>query len=241
MRKLILLCLACVVLVAPAAAQSKKTQDLIKDLKDKNPKIRAGAAEDLGKLAAVKLSEAKFALPALRAAQKDADPAVRKAVLEALGQIDPDAKTYVPLLTETLKREKDPLVQVAAVSALIQIEPLPKSALPVLLDVHKAALASQKDTNDPQNLRATLMAAIVKLDPDPKKTVPFYVEVLKRDRNVNIRLQALAALGQVGAAAKSAIPAIQEVLRAAKLLKDKDGGLTKAAEEALLKIQPKDK
>lgn len=243
MRKVIvvgLLGLAVILGTGSAPAQSKKTQELIKDLKDKNPKVRIGAAEDLGRLASVKLADAKSALPALRAAQKDADPGVRKAVLEALGQIE-EPKSYTPLLIDTLKKEKDPGVLVTATSALVQLTPPPKSALPALTEAHKAALAAQKDTTDPQRLRATLLNAIAKLDPDPKKLVPVYIDVLKRERNVPIKLQTVTALGQIGPPAKGAIPALLEVQRTAKLLKDKDMGLAKEAESALQKIQAKSK
>ena len=49
--------------------QSRKAQELINDLKDKSPKVRVSAADDLGRLAGVKISDARTALPALRRRQ----------------------------------------------------------------------------------------------------------------------------------------------------------------------------
>src|SRR5262245_40416578 len=74
MRKVIGLFLGLSILglspLGPLAAQNKKAPVLIKELEDKNPKVRAGAAEDIGSLADVRLADAKTALPALRTALK---------------------------------------------------------------------------------------------------------------------------------------------------------------------------
>ena len=92
--------LACLLLLSSLAlSQSAKTKDLMKGvLSDKSPKDRVVAAEELGNLAAIKLSEAKLALPVLRTAlYKDADPTVRKAALE-MG-FTPDAASRMVLGT----------------------------------------------------------------------------------------------------------------------------------------------
>src|SRR5262249_60015187 len=110
---------------------------LIKELADKNVKVRVAAAEDLGNLAELRLADAKTALPALREAQKDADPNVRKAVLDALGKIEPE--NYGTLLQDTLKKDTDPVVQLSAVTALGQLMPPVKGAVPVLIEGFKAS------------------------------------------------------------------------------------------------------
>src|SRR5262249_35622967 len=125
-------------LAAPVAGQSKKAAELIKDLDDKNPKVRTQAVADLGDLADVRLADAKAALPKLKEWQKDADAGVRKAVVEALGKIEPDQ--YPTLLIETLKTDKDPAVQLAAVQAVQRLGPMAKGAVAVLQEVHKASL-----------------------------------------------------------------------------------------------------
>ena len=61
----------------PVLAQSKKVMELVKDLKSR-PKVRINAAEELGRLADVRLNDAKTALPALKAAMKDPDAGVRQ-------------------------------------------------------------------------------------------------------------------------------------------------------------------
>jgi HEAT repeat protein len=241
MRQLITIAVGCLFLglgTATVSAQSRRAAELIKDLSDKNAKVRLHAAEELGRLAAVKLADAQSALPALKTAQKkDPDPGVRKAALEALGIIEPETKTYLPLLIDTVKRDRDPLVLSAASAALAQLGPQAKSALPALTEAHKATLSAQKDTKDPMGARAALVNALVKIDPEPKKMVPVYIDVLKRDRNLNNRLQTVIALGQIGPPAKPAIPALLAVQKEAKQLKDKDMGLAKETEETLKKIQ----
>lgn len=243
MRWFLLLCLGSMLVglsqTGPVPAQSKKkAMDLVKDLKDKDPKVRINAAEELGRLASIRLADAKSALPALKAAQRDPDSGVRKAVLEAIGAIDPEPKTYVPILIDALKKDKDATVRLSAVTALGQIGPPAKTAVAALVEVQKSLVAVPLD-KDVMGLRKAILDSLNKIDPNPKTLVPVLVDVLKKDKDPTVLLAAVTALGNLGPPAKAAVPALQEVQKTAKALKDKDMGLLKETEAALQKIQAK--
>lgn len=67
---------------------------LIEDLKDKNPTVRAKAAEGLGRLG----QAAKPAIPMLSELMKDSDESVREAAMVALINIDPKLETIAKLI-----------------------------------------------------------------------------------------------------------------------------------------------
>lgn len=127
------------VLVGQLDAEVPKASDvpkLIKDLKDKSPKVRISAAQDLGHLGAVKASDARPAVsPMLEAFRKENDAKVRGAMAEALGKMDPDPKEIIPILGEALKNEKESVnVRMAIAKAFGQMGPAAKEALPILKD-----------------------------------------------------------------------------------------------------------
>ncbi|OAI54638.1 hypothetical protein AYO44_14555 [Planctomycetaceae bacterium SCGC AG-212-F19] len=210
----------------PVAGQSKKTAELIKDLDDKNPKIRSQAVVDIGDLADVRLADAKAALPKLKELQKDTDAGVRKAVVEALGKIEPDQ--YATLLIDTLKTDKDPAVQLAAVQAVQRLGPMAKAAVAVLQEVHKTSLSEPPPKTtaktppanpnmppaDPPAVRRAILGALAAVEPDVKGRMTFMIEVLKPEKDPGVRLTLVQALGQIGPPAKDAVPALVEVQKA---------------------------
>src|SRR5262249_17874549 len=107
------------------------------------PKTRAYAAEELGHVAEIRLSDAKPALGPLIAALKDRSPLVRKAVIEALPKLEPEPKQVVPGYTAIVEKEKDMGVRTAAIKALGQIGPPAKDAVKALQDLQKM-IKSQK-------------------------------------------------------------------------------------------------
>jgi HEAT repeat protein len=138
-----LVSLCCLALLAgPAAAQDVKKEDvpkLIKDLKHGSAKVRIAAADDLGRLGALRAEYAKPAVPSLlELVKKDSDAKVRAAAARALGRMMADPKEAVPVLTEALK-DKAMAVRVAAATALGQFGPDAKEALPALQQVVQEA------------------------------------------------------------------------------------------------------
>jgi HEAT repeat protein len=240
------LCLGCLLLFAglfpPAAeAQSARTKDLMKGvLNDKSPKDRIVAAEELGNLGAIKLSEALVALPALRAAlQKDSDPTVRKAALDAIVKIEPDKG--LELLIDTFKKDKEPVIRLGIIATFSQRGIQAKEAVPVLHETllepfaDKGKVSKEPKTPqpkdqpkpppltppakdaDPQAVRKAIIPILRQLQPEPKEYLPVLLEVLKKDKEPTVRLAAAQALGQLAGRAKDAAPALQEAFKHALL------------------------
>ncbi len=86
----------------------------MKRLTAPDPRTRSLAASALGEM------RARTAVPALIRALDDGDARVRRAVVEALGQIGPAAKTAIPALTRALS-DDDPEVRVKARHTLERI------------------------------------------------------------------------------------------------------------------------
>jgi HEAT repeat protein len=107
----------------------------MKMLTGSSAKDRATAAHKIGLRGIVNATDVLDAIDPLRSAlEKDTDAAVRKEAARALGNIQPDPKDTVPLLTKTVKDDKVLDVRLAATVALGQYGAEAKDALPVLRD-----------------------------------------------------------------------------------------------------------
>jgi HEAT repeat protein len=102
-------CLLALLVAAPlfAATKDEEAKKYAADLKSKDPKVRATAAAELGKLGQI---QKRFATPYvtdLINVLTDSDAKVRGESAKALGLIDPDEKKeLVDKLAELLKAEK---------------------------------------------------------------------------------------------------------------------------------------
>ena len=189
-----------------------------------NPAVRGIALE----LLAAAGSNAKPAVDALVASLADADPAVRGDAALALGAVGVDAAEAVPALATMIeKAAKDDPTRYAAVYALGRIGPAAKASATML-----RSFVSGGD--DP--MLATVAAwALLKIEPDNKEQIPTAVPLLRkalRSENDNVRLQAIVALGELGAAADSAVAMLE-------LMSEDDPlpSLRKAAAAAAAKIK----
>jgi len=213
-----------------AQGQSKKTNELIKLLGDRNPKTRQSAAAEIAELATVKLAEARFALPALRdIVRKDADAAVRLAALDALGKIEPDR--HAAVLLDAVQQAREPEFRIAVVGELGKLGPRAKATLPALQDilrnppeVPKTPPKSSKsppgagtpDPNDPQAVRKAIVPVLRLIDPASKEHLPLFLAVLTKDRDPGLRTAVVNAIAQQGpAVAAAARPALQDAFKAA--------------------------
>ena len=186
---------------------------------------------------------------------KDKDPALRSHAAFMLGQIGPEAKVAVPILTELLA-DQDRKVRECAAYALGRIGPDAKPAVPVLMELLKdqdylvrwnavralgsvgpgaksaiPALVKLLDGKD-RSLRVNVARTLGHIGADGNTTVRVLVELL-RDRQV--RGAAILALGDVERDAKAAIPALTA------LLGDPDPGIRLDVADALVKINPEAK
>ena len=144
--KTLLLVAGCL-LLAPAEEQAvprkEQVPSLIKLLKNKDAKARAGAAEDLGQVGAVRAQDAEPAVIPLKDALRDKDAGVRRAAAVALGKIRLEAKAVVPELAQGLEDRSSAVVQASAV-ALGAFGAEAREALPALQKAQKNAGADKK-------------------------------------------------------------------------------------------------
>src|SRR5262249_7516148 len=102
--------------------------DGLKALKHEDPLVRYRAAAILGRLP----GNAKFAVPALRAALQDKDGRVRVKVAESLWKIEKTSPNVLLPVLEGALKDKDPAVRVLAPGVLGQLGTKARAALPTL-------------------------------------------------------------------------------------------------------------
>src|SRR5947208_541699 len=95
---LLMLCIREEISAADRFADAKKYTEELKKTKD--PKVRATALIELGKLAQVMKDLVTDALPDIYRALEDKDPAVRAAAALCLGQCDEPADKSIPALVK---------------------------------------------------------------------------------------------------------------------------------------------
>jgi HEAT repeat protein len=206
---------------APSLAQQDKKGGLdipdgLKALKNPDPSVRYNAAELLLRLGPV----AKFAVPALQEALKDANGRVRMKVAEALWNIArPPARELLPVLVVDLK-DKDPAVRIDALVVLRQMGTAAKAAIP-------AIARGLKDEDMDVRLEAVL--ALGEMGSAARETVPALLDALKGDELRLLEPLVAATLGNIGPAA---VPALL------KALPDKDAARRRTAAYALALIGP---
>jgi len=221
---LLLLC------VSGALAQAGPDQYLprnIKNLKDKNPRVRYGAASNLWSMG----SEAKTALQPLIEALGDKDADVRGMAGMAIGVIGADPVLAVPPLLQLLNTEQEKSVREKVAEALGNIGPGAASAIPDLVQMLKvekmphAAAALGKIKRDPQvcvpalvagltdtSLREPAATALVEFGPDAKIAIPHLITNLK-NADSYVRYYSAAVLQSIGPEAKEAAPALKLALQ----------------------------
>jgi HEAT repeat protein len=137
---------AFLILVTPVVADTREEQISrhIKDLDAKDTKTRTGAAEEIGKIAAIKATYGKPAVEKMLKTLKDKEAPVRAAAAEAIGKMD-EPKKVVPALLELLKTEKNESVKIGAVTGLGLVGEPAKEAVKVIREMGQQA---RKDKNN---------------------------------------------------------------------------------------------
>ncbi len=185
--------------LGPKAAENIK---LIEGgLKDQSPVVRAHATLALGAIGPA----AKDSVSALTEMLKDPDAAVRRSALHALKAIHPGPKLMVPLCSKMIE-DADPMIRARILNTIAAGG---KDSVPGLI----AALKGEK---------ACFWSLVVLQDIGPdagEEAVRAIVDVLKKDKRPEIRLQAVLTLGALGKAGESALPEL------AKLLNDEHAGI----------------
>ena len=173
----------CTIVVAQnggAQGKKKKDTDLGPAKKEDVPKYinmltkaqdastRAAGAEMLGKRGSIQVNDVKDAIPLLqKSATKDIDSKVRRAAVDALGEIATDPEGSVPILTEAMK-DKALEVQLAAIASLGAYGPEARSALTELKNFQKT-WTDKKDDKQFKNIMKLVSDTRNKILATPKK------------------------------------------------------------------------
>ena len=177
---------------------------LISLLKDPDRDVRVRVLKALGILG----GQAHRVLPVLRAALKEAavkddDESVRACATHALLQVGPEPDTEIGGLIDSLRNELEVLRFHAAI-ALGHLGREARPAVPVLIHT---ALWDQ----DPA-VRVEAAVALWKIDHTGPVVIPALIKALADDNEL-ICWIAADCLGQMGAEARQAVPALQQALR----------------------------
>jgi len=161
-------------------------------LHDSAAEVRARAAEALGHHGPAAAS-ARSAL-----VEKLADPetTVRRAAAKALGRLGADPEVTLPLLVKLLE-DKDPSVRNRAMDSLAESGAQGLDRLIASLGNEKTAYWACLIVNEIGPKAAAAVPALVKLLDDPQ---------------IDVRREAILALGSIGAAASSAVPQLSKIL-----------------------------
>lgn len=134
-------------------------------------------------------------------ALKHADPKVRYRAAQTLADLGPLAKFALPELTEALK-DKHPMVQIKVAEALWKIDQTPSATLmPVLLEVFKH--------KEPE-VRAAVPRVIALIGGKSKKALDA-LEAALVDKDFDVKLAAITALGDLGPIAKDRAGALLDL------------------------------
>ncbi len=190
--------------------------------KDDNVKVREYCIYALGKSGA----ETKVLLPVLQEALKDKKGTVAGLAIDALGALKDQAKPAVPDLIDMLKsrdhaaRAADALGSIgpaagpealAALGAAMKKEATRAAACHALGMMGKAALPFLKEGLDEKKADARI-DALLGLELLAEDGVADIAEVLK-DKDPEVRLNALGALGRLGPKSKAAVKAMMYTLQ----------------------------
>ena len=187
-----------------------------------DPALRGRVLEILGAIGPA----AKPAVDDIIKSLDDADPAVRGDAAVAIASIGPDAAAAVPSLLKMLADEGAPAARYPAAFALGRIGRAAKPAVEQL-----RALATSSD----EVLATVALWAALKITPEDSslfdQAIPALRKAVRAEREI-VRLEAAVALGEIGAAAASAIPILELVSE-----EDSSKPVRAAAAAALAKIK----
>jgi len=208
------------VYTALASLGAKAVPRVVQRLKD--PKSRERALRIL----TIMGPEAKAAVPDLEAMLRGADAATRDEVLFALAAIGPGSAPAVPALIQEMIKGADAQAQVTAAYALGKIGPGAKAAVPAI---------TKNLTSKDRFLQLVSVWALLRIQPGDVQTVkmaiPLLSSALSEVESELGKVEAAAALGDIGVGARDAVPALKNALN------DPSPAVREAAAAALKKIQ----
>jgi HEAT repeat protein len=201
----------------------------MRDLKSPHPEIRRQACFALGAIG----NSAEQAVPALAVLlTEDPAPQVRADAALALSKMSPASRLAVSALADALEDEA-PAVRINAVLALIVLKEKARPAVPALIQ----ALQDHRNRTGAGMFLFTIQEgaaiALGRASDGSEEAVGVLMATVKSTDYLPLRLAAIRALGEIGAAAQPAVPLLRP------LLDDKSPDIHRAVEEALQKIGEK--
>jgi RNA polymerase sigma factor (sigma-70 family) len=171
---------------------------VIEALSDPDASIRRGA---LGALR--QIDREGTSVPALAEVVTDDDESVRFWVIDLLARFEAKAKVAMPKLVVAAVKDDNANNRQRALAALRAIKPEPKTIVPTLRE-------ALRDKN--RNPRVEAIHFVNDLGPKAKETVMDLVAALKHSEDDGERALIVSTLGNMGPAAKAAVPALTEAL-----------------------------
>lgn len=170
-------------------------------------------------------SAASSTAPALIAAfQQEKNPNARREMLAALGQINPEPAPALQSIKVALN-DSDYSVKYTAYYALGSLGPAASQEIPLLV----------KNLQDRDEFLQIVSAwALIRISPQTQEVVSKALPLLTKGLEIldpRARFDAASALGELGPAARNALPALQKIEE-----KDTEEAVRKAAAEAIRKI-----
>lgn len=199
---------------ALVACGSGTVPALVQLLQSGDQNIRSKALDSLAKIG----TEAGAVIPALVTLLNDPDMTIRAAAFSTLGQLGKAAKAAVPDLIAALKDEEN---RYNAVYALGELGSEAEAAVPALVPLIRD-----------KNVCSAVFTALGKIG---EAAVPD-LKIALQDSDDDVRRNAAAALGQMGGAAKAAVPDLIEALKDDKVCDSAInalGGIGSEAEAAI--------
>jgi HEAT repeat protein len=193
-------------------------------------------------------AEAELAIPAMREALKDERGYVRTQTLSALCRLGPTAKDAIPDLIQLLNRTgaQDALTAIGPSAAPSVIKALASEerrpyALWVLSDINppveSAAGVIETHLKDPDDkVRGLAARALWHVTRHPDKVLPVVTQLLK-SKDSGVRFQASETLRRMGAAAKPALPALEDAVKV-EAEQDLRQWMTRTVEEIHVALEP---
>jgi hypothetical protein len=195
----------------------------INALNSPDVEVRRKAIHALGELGA----DAAQAVPGLAAIlQNDADTSLRKEAAQALSKMAPASRAAVTELAAVLADDNMEIRFHAAVALLR----LGEEARPAIPELTKALRDESNQTtvgDSTQTIWEVMVKALGRASAGSDEAVPALSSALEDAATIPMRVATIAALGEVGSAAHSAVPQLQ------KMLRDEDPLVHQAVTESL--------
>jgi HEAT repeat protein len=169
-------------------------------------KVRGLAAIFLCRIDPDRARGDRATVPALIAAQEEADAGMRRVALQYLTALKPADDAVAAELAKALKGDPDPMVRLQAATGLAQMEP---SAARVAIS---ALIERLGEGEGDASVRQMSAVALARLGAEAKDAVGPLAERLDKDPADVVKQQATIALGMIGSSAKLAVGILKRAL-----------------------------